>query len=209
MYEEIKSLAREKRLSYNIKSDQISLSLIRKIYKTEGIKLTSPISTKWRFKKLRAAYFNDGYEAEVLINNKLPKEARIFSLIHELKHHFTDTGLLDGNMLSCSDISYNSQPIIEKLAEVFAAEFLFPEQEFLQTIKEYGITPQNIQPEFVVRYKKRLGNVPISYTFLKKRLEWFKFISRGAYDKIKFKNLEYDMFGKPFYLRKRSFPKFY
>ncbi|KKR51808.1 MAG: hypothetical protein UT89_C0006G0007 [Parcubacteria group bacterium GW2011_GWE1_40_20] len=203
MYEDIKLLAKEKRGLYSIQSNLVSLSLLRKIYKTEGIKISYSFPTM-KLRNLRAAYFNDGNDVEVLLKKGLPDEAKIFSLVHELKHHYVDRKLI-GTGTSCNLSSYDSQPEIEKAAEIFAAEFIFPEQEFLQTIKDYGITPQNIQPEFVVKYKKRLGNIPISYTFLKKRLEWFKFIPKGAYDKIKFKKLEYEICGVPFYLYRRGY----
>jgi Zn-dependent peptidase ImmA (M78 family) len=48
---------------------------------------------------------------------------RLFALVHELKHHYIDQESIRGGELKCGD--YNANQIIEKGAEVFAAEFIY------------------------------------------------------------------------------------
>src|SRR4051812_41955524 len=123
-YEQIKRLARQKKLLYLGEARYFGLREINKIYSAEGIKINYRDSGG--FKKLKAAYFHDADGVDVIINKKLPPEVRIFALIHELKHHYTDTDRLKG-MVAC----YDEAPLIEKSAEVFAAEFIWPESMFL------------------------------------------------------------------------------
>ena len=194
-YEAIKQLAREKRLHYGVISQSISLSLVRKIYKTEGIKIT--FAPKGKLKKLKAAYFNGENGTDVLLNPNLPKEAQIFALLHELKHHY-----FDSNQETLCLKAYNEEPIPEKAAEVFAAEFIWPSGEFQQAAQEFGLKNGNCSEEDIVRFRKHV-NIPVSYTFIRKRLEWFRIIEKGQYEKTKFKLIEYQIFGKPYYLRFR------
>ncbi len=194
-YEKMKSLARQKRDLYSIGQKIIGLSDIRRIYKTEGIKI---YLADGRSKNLRAAYYNDNDGCDVYLNGRLPKEARIFSLIHELKHHYEDRARLQTTVPCC--LKYGQEPEIEISAEIFAAEFIWPEQEFRQAVQGYGITSANCCPERVVHFK-RTFTMPVSYTFIVKRLEWFGIIPKGKFNKVKFKNLEYLIYGKPFFLR--------
>ena len=82
--------------------------------------------------------------------------------IHELKHHFTDADKLKG-VVACYDL----EPYIEKSAEVFAAEFLWPETIFKKDIIDFGINVTNYTPEKIVRFKRHY-DMPVSYTFIKK-----------------------------------------
>lgn len=197
-YEIVKKLAQEKRDFFGIKTGDVSLSKLRSIYKNEGIKIDQ---THQKTRNLRAAYFSDVYGSSVLLNQKLPKPAKIFSLVHELKHHYLDRQKLETGIF-CS-LNYNSEPLIEKTAEVFAAEFIWPQDEFFMMANNFGLQEKCL-PEDVVKFKKSL-NLPVSYKFIQKRLEWFKFIERGQYKDIKFQKLERELFGVPFYLRKTRF----
>jgi Zn-dependent peptidase ImmA (M78 family) len=193
----MKALARQKRLQYSLQEEPVSLSDIRKIYKAEGIKIK--IQDRG-LKNLKAAYFNDDDGCDVLLNKKIPREPRIFALAHELKHHYVDRERLQTTVPCC--LAYNEEPLIEKTAEVFAAEFIWPESQFIQSVRTFGITIANCTPESVVRFKRVHKDMPVSYRFIVKRLEWFRMISKGAFDKVRFKNLEYKIFGLPYYLIK-------
>lgn len=195
IYEEVRLLAQEKRALYAVNSSRLGLQTIRNIYKAEGISIHYYPK---RLRNLRAAYFNDDEGCDVLLNKDLPDEAKIFSLAHELKHHYLDRNIIPKSII-CS-LQYSNEPLIEKTAEVFAAEFVWPEQEFIRSAAEYGISAENCTPQLIVCFKRQI-NIPISYTFLVKRLEWFKIIRKGQFDKIQFKKLEWSIFGKPFYLR--------
>mgnify|MGYP001587719945 CR=1 FL=1 len=193
LYEQVKAIAREKRQLYPVVSQTIGISYLRGVYRQEGIKIK--IAQPNALRKLKAAYFNDEDGIDVLLNRNLPNEAKIFALVHELKHHYLDSG--NSNVWCLK--AYGEEPLIEKSAEVFAAEFLWPENEFFGALSGFGLTKENCTPENVVRFKSSMG-VPVSYTFIKKRLEWFKVINRGEYDKVKFRNVECSLFGTPFYL---------
>ena len=195
-YEAVKKLAQEKREFFGIKTGDVSLSKLRSIYKKEGIRIDQ---THLKIRNLRAAYFCDSYGCSVLLNKTLPKPAKIFSLTHELKHHYLDKQKLETGIF-CS-LNNNREPLIEKTAEVFAAEFIWPQEEFLPIANNFGVKV-GCSPTDIVYFKRRLC-LPISYKFLQKRLEWFNFIGKGQYKDIKFQKLEREIFGVPFYLRNR------
>lgn len=183
-YRQMKLLAHQKRVEFNVHLNKIGLKFIREIYKSEGIIIDY---RDIRSPRIKAIYFCDDIDTSVGVKKKLPNEPKIFSLIHELKHHFVDRE----NILNCDFVcgDYNENKMIEKGAEVFAAEFIFPENEMLQSLTNFGISKETISPEKIVEYKKTCG-IPISYTFIKKRLTWFKLIKDGEYDNIKFQSIE-------------------
>ncbi len=191
-YENLKLLAREKRAEHGIVTSKITIPVIKKIYKSEGIKVDY-----WEVsRKIRAAYFCDGDDCSVLLNKNLPQEPKIFSLVHELKHHFIDRSIIENGEIECGD--YNANKEIEIGAEVFAAEFIFPEKEMREIIVAMGITRDNCDPKNIVDIK-RSKYAPVSYTFIKKRFEYFGLIGRGTFDSIQFEKLEEEIYGKPIY----------
>lgn len=191
-YAEMQRLAQIKRKEHGITTSKINIPVIKKIYKKEGIKIDQiKLSSK-----IRAAYFCDGDDCSVLLNKTLPREPKLFSLLHELKHHFVDRDTIENGGIQCGD--YNANELIEIGAEVFAAEFIFPEKEMLSLLESLGIDKQNCTSKSVVKIK-RTKTAPISYMFIVKRLERFKFIQPGAFSGIKFQNLEEKIHGIPFY----------
>lgn len=195
IYETVKKLALQKREQYGVVTGQTNLSFIRRIYKAEGIHIHY---CPQRLHNLRAAYFSDGGDLDVLLNKSLPDEAKIFSLVHELKHHYLDK--CDMDELSFCLKQYGDEPLVEKSAEVFAAEFIWPESEFAEAIYDFGLNVGNCSPENIVRFK--LGHaVPISYQFLKKRLKRLRIITDSSYDNVKFLKLQEEIYGKPYYKR--------
>src|SRR4029077_12174434 len=141
-------------------------------------------------------YMCEDNDPSVLLNETLPKEPRLFALVHELKHHFRDRGILEGGQIPCAD--YNANREIEVGAEVFAAEFIFPEAEFISAAQQLNLFTKTVTPEDIVRLK-RTANAPVSYQFLRKRLEFFKIVPKGQFAKVKFTVLEEEMFGVPIY----------
>lgn len=191
-YEQARLLASQKRAEFGVTTEALDLSLIRRIYGEEGIRID-----KWDFSpSIRAVYMCDDGDASVAVNRNLPREPYMFALVHELKHHFTDIPLLQCGQLKCGD--YNANELIEKSAEVFAAEFIFPEAEFIARTQQLGIEKMRCSPEDVVRLK-RSCNACVSYTFLRKRLVRLGYVEEAALAKVKFTNLEESMFGKPIY----------
>lgn len=191
-YDAVIELAKAKRIEHSVSTSALNLPVIRRIYKSEGVKID-----KWSFgSKIRAVYmFADG-DASVAIKSGMPREPTLFSLAHELKHHFLDRELIQDGRLKCGD--YNANEAIEIAAEVFAAEFIYPEDEFVACVDALGIQSGSCTPEDVVRLK-RTCNAVVSYQFLSKRLLRLGYAKSGAFEKIKFQNLEEQMFGVPFY----------
>lgn len=191
-YEAMKRLAAEKRLEHGISTDSLGLQKIRDVYKSEGITIDL-----WEASyRIRAVYMCDGGEPSVLVNRKLPQEPRLFAMVHELKHHYCDQTALKNGQIRCGD--YNANEVIEKAAEVFAAEFIYPAQEFSDCAESVGLEKGNVTPEEVVELKRVCG-APVSYKFLQKRLEWFEFIEPGEFAKVQFQKLEEQIYGVPIY----------
>lgn len=189
----MRTLALAKRAAYEIDTSSLSLAIVRKIYKAEGVKID-----QWEIKgrKLKAAYFCDDTDCSVLINKKLPKEPKLFALIHELKHHYVDQAAIKDGKIQCGD--YNANELIEKGAEVFAAEFIYPEDEMRQFAGKQGIHKGACSAEQIVNFKRSCPST-ISYKFILKRFEWFEFIERNEHGKVHFLKLEENIYGLPIY----------
>jgi Zn-dependent peptidase ImmA (M78 family) len=191
-YEQLKNLARQKRLEYSVTTSGLGLKTVRKIYKAEGITIDA-----WKLPaRIRAVYMCDDGDPSVLISRMLPKEPKLFSLVHELKHHYLDRDTIASGKIRCGD--YNANQDVEIGAEVFAAEFIYPEREFLDCLSLLDIRHGKCTAEDVVRLKRACG-APVSYTFLRKRLERMGFVPQGHFAKIQFQKLEGQMFGLPIY----------
>jgi Zn-dependent peptidase ImmA (M78 family) len=191
-YEDLKSLARQKRVKYAVITESLNLIVVRKIYSEEGIRIDP-----WKFPRtIRAAYMSDDADPSVAINKTLPREPKLFSLIHELKHHYVDRQLIENGQIRCGD--YNENQGIEIGAEVFAAEFIYPEAEFLERVSALGIQLGKCSPEDVVRLKRECGAC-VSYQFLRKRLVRLGFAGAHAFDRTQFQKLEEQIYGVPIY----------
>jgi Zn-dependent peptidase ImmA (M78 family) len=105
-YNVARNLAYEKRELYSVDGKNLNLTKIRQIYKDEGISLVY----RTGLKNLKALYMSDEHGVDVLCNQKLPNEPKLFALVHELKHHFLDRDLL---CTPCC-MNYDQEPLIEK-----------------------------------------------------------------------------------------------
>jgi Zn-dependent peptidase ImmA (M78 family) len=191
-YEALKRLALLKRGQYGVSTASLNLVVVRKIYSGEGIRIDP-----WKFPAtIRAAYMSDDNDPSVAINKTLPREPKLFSLVHELKHHYVDRLLIENGQIRCGD--YNQNQVIEVGAEVFAAEFIYPESEFLDRVKSLNIRPGKCSPEEVVRLKREC-EACVSYQFLRKRLIRLGFADSQAFDKVQFQKLEEHIYGLPIY----------
>jgi Zn-dependent peptidase ImmA (M78 family) len=192
-FEDLKQLAREKRTHYKVDTAAFGLRELRRIYKAEGIRIDPwPLS-----RKIKALYMCAGGDCSVALQKSLPDEPKLFALVHELKHHYTDRDSLGAGGLRCGD--YEANELIEKGAEVFAAEFIYPESEFREDVEAFGhpITT----PEAIVDFK-RSCTAKVSYRFICKRLERIGLIGVGQFDKVQFHKLEEEIYGLPFYKRR-------
>ena len=190
-FQEMKRLAREKRDQFNIDTAAFGLREMRAVYKAEAIRIDY-----WPLpKKIRGLYMCADDDFSVAVQRTLPNEPKLFTLVHELKHHYVDRDALGNGVIHCGD--YNANELIEIGAEVFAAEFIYPEAEFDSDIQSLGIAKWNIDD--VVRFKHELCRAKVSYTYIRKRLERLGHISRGQFDGVKFQNREEEIYGTPFY----------
>lgn len=194
-YEELKALARDKRATYGVNTSAFGLREVRRIYNVESIHLDI-----WPLpRRLKALYMCTDGAVSVAIQDALPYEPKLFALVHELKHHYRDREALASGTIACGD--YNANELIEKGAEVFAAEFIYPEQEFADRVRALGITTW--APDQVVRLRRNC-DAHVSYTFLCKRLERLRLIQPGQFQSVKFKKLEEQIHGIPFYRRRTA-----
>lgn len=197
-FERLKALAREKRVYHAVRTNSFGLREVRQIYKKEGIRIDPwPLPAK-----IKAMYMCADGDYSVAVQRSLPDEPKLFALVHELKHHYVDQEQIANGVVTCGD--YNRNELIEKGAEVFAAEFICPEQEFSVLVKSIGISTW--RPEDIVRLKRRIA-AKISYTFVRKRLERLALVNRGAFATVQFKKLEEQMFGVPYWkarMRRRA-----
>lgn len=160
-YNDLKSLARKKRDEYEIDTGRFGLMQARQIYKAEGITIDlRPLTSK-----LKALYMCSEGDCSVAIKKSLPDEPKLFALMHEYKHHLTDREALGNGVIHCGD--YNAYQEIEIGAEIFAAEFIYPEEEFASDIGALELSYW--QAEDVVRFKREC-KAKVSYTFICKRL---------------------------------------
>jgi Zn-dependent peptidase ImmA (M78 family) len=197
-YESMKQLAREVRERFGFDSPRVTRSDLRAIYRAEQIHIDL-----WphKLRKLRGAYFRDEAGCTVMLAKGLPEEPMVFTMSHELKHHFADRDLA----VSYCDIS-NEQSYIEIGAEVFAAELIFPETAFVQAAMSLNVTQGRVDPAAVIRLKRETRTT-LSYAGIVKRLEFLGFIAPGAFATVRWKKLEEEVYGEPLYkqlLRRRA-----
>lgn len=191
-YQELKALARERRGRYGVATEAFGLREVRTIYKAEGIRIDY-----WPLPyKIKALYMCADGDCSVAVQRKLPDEPKLFALVHELKHHYCDREALGDGVIHCGD--YNMNEAIEIGAEVFAAEFIYPEAEFATDIAPLRLAAWTA--EDVVRLKRNC-KARVSYRFLCKRLEQLRLVERGAFDSVKFQKLEDTMYGVPYHRR--------
>lgn len=196
-YEKMKFLARQTRQKHNLNNQRILRSDLRLIYKANNInfdlwpkKGTSPEA---KLKKLRGAFFNDEYGSTIMISRNLPNDPAVFTMCHEFKHFLVDKEL--GQIL-CTENNINKE--IEIGAEVFAAEMIFPDQDFIQYMRKMSIEEGKCQPEDIVHLKHET-NTTLSYQGMAKKAEFLKFALPNSLIKIRWKKLEETLYGLPIY----------
>jgi len=194
-YEKMKLLARESRVEHGIEGPRVLRSDMKRIFKEEGIHLdywAGPL------KRIRGAYFNDEDGPTIMIRKDLPPDPCVFTMAHELKHHLADK---DSGLVACE--STPATEMIEIGAEIFAAEFLFPEECFKQEMARMGVGFMQCTAELLVQVKHNT-KTSLSYSGLCKLAVWLQFAADGSLPKAGWKKLEEQIFGVPFYRRGRT-----
>ena len=193
-YEDLKLLARQKRTEHGVDTATLGLREARKIYKAEAIRIDYyPLPYK-----IKALYMCDDGDCSVALQRRLPDEPKLFALLHELKHHYRDREALGSGVIHCG--VYDANELIEKGAEVFAAEFIYPEAEFTEDLGRLDVSFR--EPADVVTVKQAC-KAKVSYKFICKRLERLGRITPGQFDGVQFQKLEDQIFGVPFYRGRR------
>src|ERR1051326_4270289 len=183
-YEQLKHLARQKRVEFGVNTAAFGLAEVRVIYKQEGIRLD-----QWPLpRKIKALYMCDDSDCSVALQPTLPYEPKLFALVHELKHHFCDREALGAGVIHCGD--YDANELIEKGAEVFAAEFIYPESEFAADLQGLGIVVR--EASHIVEIKRN-SKAKVSYLFIRKRLERLGHITARQFNGVQFQKLEDSM----------------
>ena len=194
----MKELARATRDEHGLTTARVQKSQLRAIYRSHHIRIDL-----WphRLREVRGAYFNDELGPTVMLSKGLPEDPMVFTMAHELKHHLVDSNL---HLACCSD--RNATEHIEIGAEIFAAEFIYPEQDFVAALDVKGITSGQCTPEALVRLKRETRTT-LSYTGLAKRATFLGFAASGSLDGVRWKKLEQEIYGEPLYkvlLRRRA-----
>jgi Zn-dependent peptidase ImmA (M78 family) len=196
-YEQLKGLARRTRARFGLASPRVLRSDLRRIYRAEGIRIDL---WPYKLKRLRGAYVNDDLGPTVVLAKGLPQDPMVFTMGHELKHHLVDSKL----SMSYCDASNESDPI-EIGAEVFAAELIYPDNDFCSDLEHMGIRHGQCTAEVLVKLKHETRTT-LSYTGLAKRAEFMGFAPTGSLAKVKWKKLEEEIYGEPIHkwlLRRR------
>jgi hypothetical protein len=189
----MKVLARQVRLDYGLTTPRVLRSDLRRIYRDKGVKIDL-----WphRLKQLRGAYFYDELGATVMLVKGLPEAPMVFTMAHELKHHLTDR---DAVVSYCA--AKNQDEPSEIGAEVFAAELIFPEGDFISLMNEMGVQPGRCSPEDIVRLRCT-SHTTLSYAGLAKRAVFLDYASASSLEGVKWVKLEEQIYGVPFYRRR-------
>jgi hypothetical protein len=119
----------------------------------------------------------------------------VFTMAHELKHHLVDRDL---PVACCTQRNANEH--IEIGAEVFAAEFIFPEADFLHSLAAKGVAAGTCTAQAIV-HLKRDTRTTLSYAGLAKRATFLGLAPAGSLDGVRWKKLEEEIFGEAVYKR--------
>jgi Zn-dependent peptidase ImmA (M78 family) len=175
-YEDLKLLARQVRAENGLSSPRVLPSDLRRIYAKHGIEVDE---WPYRFRNLRGAFINDELGTTVMLAKGLPRDPLVFTMAHELKHFYRDRDL----GISYCDQS-NLHRSLEIGAEVFAAELLFPDRDFVAHMKMMGIREERCLPKTLVHLKRKTGTT-LSYAGLAIKAERLGFAPSHSLTTIK------------------------
>ena len=156
-YEDLKQLAREVRAEHGLTSPRVLPSDLMRIYDCYGIEIDQ---WPYRFRNLRGAFINDHIGPTVMLAKGLPQDPMVFTMAHELKHFFRDRDL---GISYCDQSNLNKS--LEVGAEIFAAELLFPDRDFMSHMNAMGIRRDQCLPKTLIQLKRKTGTT-LSYAGL-------------------------------------------
>ena len=175
-YEDLKRLARQVRAENGLTSPRVLVSDLARIYAKHEI-----VIDEWpyRFKHLRGAFINDDLGMTVMVAKGLPQDPMVFTLAHELKHFFRDRDL---GISYCDQSNLNKS--LEIGAEIFAAELLFPDRDFVNHMTAMGIRRDQCLPKTLIRLKRQTGTT-LSYAGMAIKAERLGFAPSHSLTTIK------------------------
>lgn len=175
-FEDLKLLARQVRAENGLRSPRVLASDLRRIYDKHGIVIDS---WPYRLRNLRGAFISDHLGNTVLLASGLPQDPMVFTMAHELKHFFRDRDL----GISYCDQS-NLSKTVELGAEIFAAELLFPDQDFIKHMCALGVRRDECLPKTLVQLKVRTRTT-LSYAGLAIKAERLGFAPPCSVTRVK------------------------
>ena len=175
-YEDLKQLARQVRAEVGLHSPRVVESDLRRIYEQNGIVIDD---WPYRLRNLRGAFISDHLGSTVMLASGLPQDPKVFTMAHELKHFYRDRHL---------GISYCDQSNLSKTleigAEIFAAELLFPDKEFMTQMCSMRVGTNQCLPRTLVRLKQKTRTT-LSYAGLAIKAERLGYAPPRSLTKIK------------------------
>lgn len=187
-YHIVKAKAREIRAEFGITGAQIRLSQIKEICKKLGIRVEY---WQGKLRVVRGVYTCDDGPC-IMVSKLLPDEQKIFTIAHELKHHFFD-----------QDVSHPSFPekaALEISAEIFAVELIFPDAEFLSFTAAMGIVPSGGTARDIILLKNG-SQTCLSYGSLAKRMVFHGLATPESVNKVPWIKLAEEVLGEPAHKR--------
>ena len=175
-YEDLKLLARQVRAENGLSSPRVLPSDLMRIYAKHGIEVDE---WPYRFRHLRGAFIDDQLGTTVMLAKGLPRDPLAFTMAHELKHFYRDRDL---GISYCDQSNLNRS--LEIGAEVFAAEFLFPDRDFVSHMKMMGIRRDECLPKTLVHLKRKTGTT-LSYAGLAIKAERLGFAPSHSLTTVK------------------------
>ena len=175
-YEDLKVLARQVRAENGLTSPRVLPSDLMRIYAKHEIEIDE---WPYRFRNLRGAFINDELGTTVMLAKGLPLDPMVFTMAHELKHFFCDRDL----GISYCDLS-NLNKSLEIGAEIFAAELIFPDRDFVSYMTRMGIRTNQCLPKNLIQLKRQTGTT-LSYAGLAIKAERLGFAPSHSLTTIK------------------------
>jgi len=175
-YEDLKQLARRVRAENGLSSPRVLPNDLMRIYAKYEITVDE---WPYRFRHLRGAFINDHLGTTVMLAKGLPRDPMVFTMAHELKHFFRDRDL----GISYCDQS-NMTKSLEIGAEIFAAELLFPDRDFVAHMRMMGIRQDQCLPKTLIQLKRQTGTT-LSYAGLAIKAEKLGFAPSHSVTTIK------------------------
>ena len=175
-YEDLKLLARQVRAENGLSSPRVLPSDLMRIYAKHGIEVDE---WPYRFRHLRGAFINDHLGTTVMLAKGLPQDPMVFTMAHELKHFFRDRDL---GISYCDQSNLNKS--LEIGAEIFAAELIFPDRDFVSYMTRMGIRGNLCLPKNLIQLKRQTGTT-LSYAGLAIKAERLGFAPSHSLTTIK------------------------